>query len=681
MRFSPGIVLGAPGIYHYPEGLRRTLAGTPMDVCAFVGVAPRGPVRIPIPPEHLIDQPTALDPVYPRRRSVAVAVESWDAYTRLYGGFEGPGRLPYAVAAFFEQGGRKAYIVRIVHDYGYPAENMAAVAAVVLPGADASRGTLMLCARSEGRWGNGLQAALGFSIAPLQPLPESSREMLVFPISEALPHGTVLRLHLPKTDTDPPIRQLRFVFDVRRQGSAGSGDERLHIPLVPALAIDPQQIRIERLEADVRVRDGQGQVEHFEHLGLSSRHPRWIAKVLYQESRLVYPHHSWVEADITPQDADALPLLPDLDNETSGVSFQGGEDDYADIDFDDFFDETWTPADPEPGQGVYALTHLPDLASVVVPDLYVPEPLPESTTSVSSRSLASGRFGPCVTTTSPEPDLTTATPRLEKLHLDPGDAADLDEIIRLQGRLAAFARRLQEFVVLLDVPPGLSTPKIQRWRTHFDSTFLAAYYPWLQVSKSDDGRNGLVAINPSAVAAGIIARQELRFGVPHGPANVIAQGVINVDERISTNQHDALHPLGINIFLQQRDGAWLSAARTLSYDLRYRQLSVRRLVTMIKRSLRRQMQWAVFEPNGPALWNEVRLMLHTFLRRLYTQGAFQGSSESEAFFVRCDAQLNPRSVTDAGKMVAEVGLNPAEPLEFIVLHITRGGDGTLIVEG
>ena len=43
-------------------------------------------------------------------------VESWDDYAERFGSFEGPGLLPYAVAAFFQQGGQRAQIVRIVHD-------------------------------------------------------------------------------------------------------------------------------------------------------------------------------------------------------------------------------------------------------------------------------------------------------------------------------------------------------------------------------------------------------------------------------------------------------------------------------------------------------------------------------------------------------------------------------------
>src|SRR5258708_30572064 len=108
-----------------------------MDVCAFAGVAPRGPARTR---ETLSDRSVA------RRGSTAVAIESWDEYVRLYGAFEGRGRLPYAVSAFFDQGGRCAYVVRIVHWYD-DADDDAGVATGTL-------GPVGLRARNEGSWGS-----------------------------------------------------------------------------------------------------------------------------------------------------------------------------------------------------------------------------------------------------------------------------------------------------------------------------------------------------------------------------------------------------------------------------------------------------------------------------------------------------------------------------------------------
>ena len=149
-----------------------------MDVCAFVGVAPRGPARVPYTDEEWLEagstRPLAarcatsrVDPTRPRRVGRG-AGGGWDEYTRLFGGFEGPGRLPYAVAAFFEQGGRRAYIVRIVHDVPdatrRPAPRSAA-AGLAAAGAPAPASGSAPATRAAGA--TALRAALSFATRPL----------------------------------------------------------------------------------------------------------------------------------------------------------------------------------------------------------------------------------------------------------------------------------------------------------------------------------------------------------------------------------------------------------------------------------------------------------------------------------------------------------------------------------
>jgi phage tail sheath protein FI len=163
--------------------------------------------------------------------------------------------------------------------------------------------------------------------------------------------------------------------------------------------------------------------------------------------------------------------------------------------------------------------------------------------------------------------------------------------------------------------------------------------------------------------------------------NELAALVVDVADDVSPARHAALHPLGINVFVRDRDGVRLTAARTLSKDPAYRQLSVRRLMTLLARTLERELQWVVFEPANEGLRAQLRALLRAFLRRLYAGNAFAGATEGEAFFVRCDDTVMTRDDVDNGRLIAEIGVAPAEPLEFLVLRLARDGDGTLRVEG
>jgi hypothetical protein len=190
----------------------------------------------------------------------------------------------------------------------------------------------------------------------------------------------------------------------------------------------------------------------------------------------------------------------------------------------------------------------------------------------------------------------------------------------------------------------------------------------------------MISVPPSAFAAGILAAQEAANGVQHGPANLLARGAVAVADRVSPARHDELHQNAINVFAAERDGFRLAAGRTLSLDPQWRQLSVRRLVSMLRRALLEQMQWTVFEPNDARLRDELTRLLDLYLTSLFRAGAFRGRTPAEGFFVRCDDALNPRQVVDEGKLICHVGVAPVEPLEFILLRLSRDGDGTLLMD-
>ena len=393
-----------------------------------------------------------------------------------------------------------------------------------------------------------------------------------------------------------------------------------------------------------------------------------VGTVRCEDSELVYPGASWADADLVP----SSPSLHDL----VASRFRRGRDGYADLVPEDFFDADWVLGDDGPADGVHAVLAVEEVASVVVPDLYEPSPLPANE-EVLEPLTAGPAFAKCVDVSVGEQE--TAPPELLGLLLDPNDPAELDEIVRHQRRLADLASDTREFVVLLDVPPGLDQRRIVRWRGEFDTSYAAAYCPWLDVVRSDDGRPAKKRMNPSAFAAGILADRELRLGIPFGPSNELAARVVDVSDAISPARHAELHPLGINVFLRERDGILLTAARTLSADPSYRQLSVRRLMMMLVRTLERELQWLVFEPNNLSLQADLRHLLRAYLGGLYRGNALAGGTEDEAFFVHCDERLNTQSVLDAGELIAEIGVAPAEPLEFLVVRLLHDGDGTLLV--
>lgn len=658
--------LGAPGVFALPDVRPPALHPQRMDVCGFVGVAPRGPARAPAIGAHWPPGwRTVADAARPLRRSVPVAVRSFDEYVQHFGAFEGPGLLPQAVASYFEQGGRLAWIVRVVHDRVAPFDDGCARATLAGPFAL----PLVFIARNEGTWGNRLSVALGLSTNSLAFTLDGTGRLLVDPRAPIQP-GCTLRL----TDADGHA-VLSVCLALHRVRDASRARERLRIELSVASPNPP--VRAELIEATIAIADAAGLGERFDHLALVPDHPQSLASVLCERSGLVWPHPDWAGATLVPADPQ-VELLSG-----THTAFAGGVDAWDTLVHDDFFDAAWSGAEETGGGGITALAGVDSVTQLVVPDLYVPAQWAGTEFIAAVPAGAAGAdFGPCVDVAAVPAVASHPPSALANLILDPRTQAGLDDVIALQRRVQDFCEATQDHIALVDVPPGLSLGRIEYWRAQFDTAWMAAYHPWLVPTRRRDELPGDAQarerrLPPSAVAAGIVASRELQRGIQHGPANELAREVVHVAQAQPAGRADALHPINVNCFVREPQGIVLVGARTLSRDADWRQLSVRRLVLMLRRALRVQMQWAVFEPNGPRLWRDMRHAIESLLRELFRAGAFAGRTEAESFFVRLHTEA---ARLDRGELLVEIGVAPAEPLEFILVRLRRDGDGTLNLE-
>ncbi len=129
----------------------------------------------------------------------------------------------------------------------------------------------------------------------------------------------------------------------------------------------------------------------------------------------------------------------------------------------------------------------------------------------------------------------------------------------------------------------------------------------------------------------------------------------------------------IRHFAQFGDVVW--GARTLGGSdqaaSEFMYVSVRRLFLYIEQSLSIGTQWAEFEPNNEQLWAQLRSSVGAFMQTLFVQGAFQGTTPAQAYFVKCDAENNPQSSIDQGVVNILVGFAPVKPAEFILIQIQQ----------
>lgn len=205
----------------------------------------------------------------------------------------------------------------------------------------------------------------------------------------------------------------------------------------------------------------------------------------------------------------------------------------------------------------------------------------------------------------------------------------------------------------------------------------AIYFPRLKLA--DPLKDGnLEEFVPCGVIAGIMSRIDASRGVWKAPAGLEAnlQGVMGLSKNLTDAENGLLNPLGINCFRYFPGIGYVCwGARTLEgQDIlasEWKYISVRRLALFIEESLFRGTKWVVFEPNDEPLWAKIRLNVNAFMMRLFRQGAFQGSTPDEAFFVKCDKETTTRNDRNLGIVNIEVGFAPLKPAEFIIIKIQQ----------
>ncbi|HRW08415.1 MAG TPA: phage tail sheath subtilisin-like domain-containing protein [Caldilineaceae bacterium] len=209
------------------------------------------------------------------------------------------------------------------------------------------------------------------------------------------------------------------------------------------------------------------------------------------------------------------------------------------------------------------------------------------------------------------------------------------------------------------------------------STNAMVYFP--RIAKANPLRDNQVEpFAPSGTIAGIMARTDATRGVWKAPAGLEASlaGVAELEKKLTDAENGELNPLGINCLRTlPAAGHVVWGARTTVGDDRlanqWKYIPVRRTALFIEETIYRNIQWAVFEPNDEPLWSQLRLNIGVFMHGLFRQGAFQGQSPKDAYFVKCDSTTTTQADIDKGIVNVVVGFAPLKPAEFVVVYIQQ----------
>jgi phage tail sheath protein FI len=254
---------------------------------------------------------------------------------------------------------------------------------------------------------------------------------------------------------------------------------------------------------------------------------------------------------------------------------------------------------------------------------------------------------------------------------------DLSFKISLWGAASIYCRTRRAFL-LMDAP-AWSDPReaihpqkgVNQLRVGLVKDHSAVFYPRVIIKE-----NGLEKkLGPSGAIAGLTARIDRRRGVWKAPAGIGAdlRGIVGLEHQLSDAENGILNPQAVNCLRCFPQGIVNWGARTMDgadeFGSEYKYIPVRRLALFIEESLDRGLNWAVFEPNDEALWAEIRLHVGAFMHNLFRQGAFQGTSPKDAYFVKCDRQTITQDDINRGIVIIQVGFAPLKPAEFVILSL------------
>jgi Bacteriophage tail sheath protein len=615
-----------PGVYveEIPSGV-RTIVGVATSITAFIGRAVRGPVN------------------------EATTINSFGDFERIFGGLWIESSLGFAVRDFYLNGGSQAVIVRLF-DPTFANETarqtaltaattqaQTAADAVAKAATDAAAATttpaptpqdvaqaVQNSVPTAGAAGPAAKAAAetvakaAANAAAVTPAPTAQAVADAATAAKAKAVTDAANAAAPRTKAQLSVNGLNL--EAAYEGKWGN-DLRARIDL-DVKGADAANL------FNISVRDGTtGQIEIFRNVSVVSGHVRQVDKVLLNDSKLV---HMTGSLPATRPSAHANPtssqdVWGDNTSATnSKVADSGMASDGNILTLNDFTG----PGKQDSKQGLYALRQV---------DLF---------------------------------NLLCIPPYLA--------AGDVDKGLIDEATQYCEKRRA---MLLVDPPTAWNDKGHAKSGIETDignaSKNAAVFFPRLKQPNSlrDNQMEDFV---PCGAVSGIFARTDTQRGVWKAPAGLEATlvGVPQLSVALTDAENGELNPLGINCLrTMPAAGRVVWGSRTREGDDRlaseWKYIPVRRTALYIEESLYRGLQWVVFEPNDEPLWAQIRLNVGAFMHNLFVQGAFQGSTPRDAYFVKCDKETTTQNDINLGIVNIVVGFAPLKPAEFVIIKLQQ----------
>lgn len=234
--------------------------------------------------------------------------------------------------------------------------------------------------------------------------------------------------------------------------------------------------------------------------------------------------------------------------------------------------------------------------------------------------------------------------------------------------------QLKDIFPVIDSPFGNDTETEISYRDGIQGEVGAIYYPNIKVVDPLSSRGALKLCPVSGHILGLMVNTDVARGVQKVPAGegCVIKGAVALEKHMTDDDIDKLNPIGVNCLVARPNKGIIPwGARTISGDPKFRYISDIRIDQLIRQSCLEGTRWAVFEPNDAKLWLKISTALKGMLQTLYENGVLVGATPNEAYYVKCDKDLNPQASIDRGEIVAEIGYAKNRPAEFVIIRMVQ----------
>jgi phage tail sheath protein FI len=575
----------APGVYveEFASGVQG-MAGVSTSVAGFIGMAERG---------RTVGKPVLVTSAGDFQRKFGGHLKQSEYGINSY--------MPYAVDAFFANGGSTAYVMRVEADGAQSAKT-----------ADGLK--IKFTAASSGKWGNTISVSLteSFNFKTNITAQNPADKGFVFTLKDVTGYNIGDVIRITTADSDTPAENYFSITDINNRNitalPADGAPPANGYDAVDTAAVPKTYVQLCTVDITVSIPDGTTP-EVYHCVTLNPQSPYFI-KTELAESALVS-----VDIGDSKSDGFAIPAqsLSSYLGLPLTVALTGGDN----------------------GKTAGKIT--PDMLS-------------------AGEDLPNKRKG------------LLAFNELDNVSIItiPG-YSDLD----IQAALVAYCENRASMFAVLDAgSDDTEAEKLLTYKSIFNTSYAAIYAPWVETYSDVEKKK--IFIPPSGAIAGIYARTDNSRGVWKAPANETVKNVTKLKVDFNAAEQGVLNPKGINLIRNipgQGIVAW--GARTLSSDVNWRYINVRRLFIYIEQSIKTSTNWVVFEPNDSALWSRVQGSVQVFLTSLWRSGALVGSSPDQAFFVNIGPSTMTQDDILNGRLICVIGVAPVRPAEFVIFRITQ----------